>query len=108
MAFMAMSAPPDDGTPPAVRATVETIDELAAALRTLPGATEARVVDDTHPEYGEGLQRRRVRGQDREFAEPQLFLGGRPLNDDEQAGLDAALADFDQAIERFGLEGRLR
>ena len=100
--YMAMSTPPDDGTPPAVRTTVDSIDELATAFRTLSGVEEVRAIDGSHKEYGEGIQRRRIRGQDREFAELQMFLGGRPLNKREQDAFDRALAELDAAVKRFG------
>jgi hypothetical protein len=103
MQYLVQGPVQDDGTPPQVRSTVATMDEAARTLRTLAGVTEVRVVDDEHKEYGEGIQKRRTRGQDIERADPQMYLGGRPLNEEEAAELDQCAADLEDANRRFDL-----
>jgi len=102
--YLVSSDDQPDGTPPQIRSTVETIEEAAGVLLTLAGCTQVRFVDGDNPEYGEGIQTRRIRGQDKEFNEPQLYLGGRPLNHGEHEKLVAATSELREFSERFNLK----
>lgn len=90
------------GDPPPIRSTVDTLPEAAGELARLgllpllrrdPPQADIRAVDAEHPEYGEAVVTRRIRGVDRELPEQQAYLGGRPLTDDEQAACARALAE---------------
>jgi hypothetical protein len=106
MPYMATSDPTPDGTPPQIKVTVETVEELAAAMVATPVLTVARVVDDDHPEYGEGVQTRRHRGRTLELVDKQLYLGGRPLNEDEERELHGHTKTLTKAVDKYGLQLR--
>jgi hypothetical protein len=106
MAFMATSEVPQDGTPPQIKVTVETVEELAAAMVSTPALVHARIVDTDNPEYGEGIQTRRFRGQERDLSEAQLYLGGRELKAAERKTLDKHQDELAQAVEKYKLQLR--